>query len=121
MTAFKFRLFILMVVLVAVTCFAQERSKVSLSGTVVDPQGAVISNAKINIKPSCHCSDCPDPRNCTCCPDQVAVVSDSSGNFRVSVVPGTYKVTAEVRGFGQQEVTVTVRAQAEQHVRIQMK
>jgi hypothetical protein len=120
MTTFKSCLYILVIGLVVATCVAQEPTKVTLSGTVIDPNKAVVPHAQITIKPVCQCSDCPDPQSCTCCPNQVAVVTDDAGNFRVSVIPGTYRVRAEVRGFKPQELTVTVNTQAEQHVRIQM-
>ena len=120
MTAFKSCLYILVIGLTAACSVAQEGTKVTLAGTVVDPNGAAVPHAQLSIKPTCQCADCPDPQNCSCCPDQVAVTTDDAGTFRASVVPGTYRIRAEVRGFKPQEITVTVNAQAEQHIRIQM-
>lgn len=62
MTAFKSCLYILVIGPAAASCVAQERTKVTLSGTVVNPSGAAVPHAQLSIKPTCQCSDCPDPQ-----------------------------------------------------------
>jgi hypothetical protein len=77
---------LLAVLLFAVSAFAQ-RDLGTIVGTVTDPQGGVIANAKITIT--------EDATGLT-----YEVVSSSTGDFvRPALKPGTYTVTAEAPGF----------------------
>ena len=77
---------LLVLLLFAVTAFAQ-RDLGTIVGTVTDPQGGVIPNAKITITEDATGLN-------------YEVVSGASGDFtRPALKPGTYTVTAEAPGF----------------------
>jgi len=65
-----------------------QNPRATLSGTVVDPTGAVIPGASITLTPSAPGSTL------------VAVTSDDAGNFTVpNLAPGTWTVAASASGF----------------------
>lgn len=82
---------VLLFAILASTIFGQTNSA-RLEGTVQDPTGAVVPNAKltlINVKTQSHAE----------------ATSDAAGNFSfASVLPGTYDLTAEVGGFRKSSV-----------------
>jgi hypothetical protein len=73
---------------------AQREDRITVSGTIKDPTGAVVPSATIALKRKpCKCSDCKPEKDCGCCANQVTVHSDSSGNFSFSVAHGTYELS----------------------------
>src|SRR3954467_15388393 len=74
--------------LLALTCsgFAQVQNG-QLTGTVTDPTGAAIANAKVTVtNPATGLN--------------VSAITNSTGNYTVKELPiGTYKVTVEASGF----------------------
>ena len=84
----------------AITSAAQTGNKITVSGTVSDSSGAVVSNAQIKVQlKKCKCSDCKPPDDCNCCPNQLTADSREDGTFTFSVPHGTYHV--EVRAGGR--------------------
>jgi hypothetical protein len=80
--------------LVAITgiAWAQSPTTGEVAGTVLDPQGAAVSGAKLSLTSSSQAT-----RNAT---------SDSSGRYRFpSIDPGTYQLRVEGSGFKASEVT----------------
>jgi hypothetical protein len=99
---------------------AQSQEKVSLTGLVVDKDGAVIPGAKVRIGiPECNCAECTDKKACSCCVDQV-VTTSAEGRFSASVAPGRYKITAQTATASEHkgEVTANVTAAASNEVRV---
>lgn len=93
--------------LLAITCYAQFSA--SIQGTVQDPAGAVVPNAKVQLKNS-----------------QTGVVNDSvsdnEGNYRfVSLPPGSYTITVEASGFNTSTVTFTLETSQNLNVPVAMK
>ena len=93
--------------LFAITCFAQFSA--SIQGTVQDPAGAVVPNAKVQLKNS-----------------QTGVVNDSvsdnEGNYRfVSLPPGSYTITVEAAGFNTSTVTFALETSQNLNVPVAMK
>ncbi|MBZ5679879.1 MAG: TonB-dependent receptor [Acidobacteriia bacterium] len=83
---------LLSVVIISVSAFAQSNLG-AIAGTVLDPTGAVVPNAKITAR---------DPSTGT----TYDTVSSSAGSYRIgSVRPGTYHVTVSVEGFKKAELT----------------
>ena len=81
----------------------------SIQGSVTDPSGAAVAQAKINLENLAN---------------HVAATttSDSEGNYRfVSLAPGNYRVTAEASGFARIETTVTVEYSQNLNVPIVLK
>src|SRR5208283_1496884 len=114
MTASRLSVLTIVLILVfAITSLAEGQTKVSLSGIVVDPSGAVVSGVHVGVKLRCKCSDCRDPNACECCPGQLGVTTDEEGRFSVSVAPGTYIVSVR-----NKEVTVVVSSGQDNSVRI---
>jgi protocatechuate 3,4-dioxygenase beta subunit len=99
----------MIMLVVASTLLGLERTRVSLSGTVQDPSGAVISGVHVDAKLICKCSDCPDA-DCKCCPGAVSATTNESGEFRMSVVPGPYEITVSGPGVEAKTVEADVTA-----------
>lgn len=87
------RLFIT-VLLLSAPAWAQFTS--SVQGSVADPSGAAVSQAKISLENlSNHVS--------------AVTTSDDDGGYRfVSLAPGSYKISAEAPGFAKSERTITL-------------
>ncbi|MBN9658817.1 MAG: carboxypeptidase regulatory-like domain-containing protein [Acidobacteria bacterium] len=78
---------LLIVGLLFAFCLMAQRDLGTIAGTVTDPQGGVIPNAKVTIK--------EDATGLT-----YDVTTNTSGEFvRPALKPGTYTVTAEATGF----------------------
>ncbi|HUR37322.1 MAG TPA: TonB-dependent receptor [Terriglobales bacterium] len=72
---------------IAVAAMAQSTTNGAISGTVTDQSGAVIPNAKVEIKN-------------TGTNDTITATSDESGRFRASnLLPGTYDIKVTAGGF----------------------
>lgn len=68
-----------------------QTNKITVSGTVTDPSGAVVAGAQIVLKlEKCKCSDCKLPEKCDCCPSQISASTDGAGHYSFSVPHGTY-------------------------------
>src|SRR5450755_1880985 len=84
------RFFALAVILTA-TCWAQFSG--SIQGTVQDPAGAVVPNAKVQLKN-------------TQTGVSTATTSDAEGNYRfISLAPGAYQLTIDASGFNTTAVS----------------
>ncbi|HEX3877423.1 MAG TPA: TonB-dependent receptor [Bryobacteraceae bacterium] len=88
------------------SCWAQFSG--SIQGTVQDPAGAIVPNAKVQLKNT-----------------QTAVVtttsSDAEGNYRfVSLAPGVYQITVDAAGFGAANVTFTLETSQNLNVPVSM-
>jgi len=90
------------------SAFAQVQNG-QLTGTVTDPSGAAIANAKVTVANSATGFS-------------ASTTSNSSGNYTVREVPvGTYKVTAEASGFKTVSNTdIAVNAGTIAHVDVKM-
>ena len=98
MKRLQFCLVVLAVLALTFSALAQVQNG-QFSGTVTDPTGAAIANAKIKV------TNAATDLN-------VTVTSNSSGNYTVKELPvGSYKVTIEAAGF-KTESTVGVTANA---------
>ena len=103
---FVTRFAILAVVLTA-SCWAQFSG--SIQGTVQDPAGAVVPNAKVQLKN-------------TETSVAVATTSDVEGNYRfVSLAPGSYQITVEASGFNTTTVAFTLATSQNLNVPVSMK
>src|SRR5580704_7798434 len=92
--------FLLVLVLLASTCFAQQLTG-TLSGTVADAAGAVVPDARVTMKNETS-------------GDMRATVSNGSGYFSITAVqPGGYTVTIEAAGFKTWQQTAIVLAQGD--------
>ena len=73
--------------LLALVASSQTQTTGRITGTVIDPRGAVIVGAEIRVE---------DPANGVKC----SAVSDNSGSYSVfQLPPATYAVTIRARGF----------------------
>src|SRR5207244_351228 len=87
---------VLMVSFIVPAAFAQ-RITGSISGTVVDPQGAVISGAKVTVTNEAMGV-------------ALSTASSTQGNFEVqNLKPGEYKVKVEAGGFAPYTAKVPVK------------
>ena len=103
---FVIRLFVVPVVLVA-SCWAQFSG--SIQGTVSDPTGAVVANAKVQLKN-------------TQTSVATTATSDAEGNYRfVSLAPGSYQITVDVSGFNTSTVAFTLETSQNLNVPVAMK
>ncbi|HUY80968.1 MAG TPA: carboxypeptidase regulatory-like domain-containing protein [Acidobacteriaceae bacterium] len=85
------RHFVLFIALIAACLCTAAAQSVSLSGTITDPSGAVISNATVSLTT-------PDGHTVA------SVKSDSSGAYKVTgLKPGLYIVIARAEGFATSE------------------
>src|SRR5690348_350810 len=101
--------FALAIAIIAIaTLSAQSVVTGELSGTVIDPSGASISNSKVTLK--------EDATGAT----QAATTSDS-GQFRFTLLrPGTYTLTATASGFQETTEKATVSLGQVTSVKFQM-
>jgi hypothetical protein len=81
----------------------------SIQGSVTDPSGAAVAQAKINLENlSNHVT--------------ATTTSDPDGGYRfISLAPGNYKVSAEASGFARTETTVTLETSQTLNVPISLK
>ena len=108
MTKLRFCLISLLVLLFALTAMAQIQNG-QFTGTVTDPSGAAVANAKVTIS------------------NQgtglaVTATTNATGAFQVSELPpGTYKVAIEAAGFKTfSDVGVTLNAGSTAHIEAKM-
>jgi hypothetical protein len=84
--------------LVSVYAFSQGGGNVAITGTVTDPSGAVIANAKVTVTQTGTAAKRTVPTN-------------ESGHFNVpSIPPGSYTVSVEAPGFKSYVQQVTLLA-----------
>ena len=81
----------------------------SIQGTVQDPAGAVVPNAKVQLK--------------NMATSVVATsTSDAEGNYRfVSLAPGSYQLTADASGFNTTAVAFTLETSQNLNIPVAMK
>ena len=92
-----FKFLILAMVAVRLGC-AQSISSGTVTGTINDPTGAVIANARIELRNAV--TDYRDSQ-----------ITDTSGTFRFNnVPPNNYRITAEAKGFAPAKRDVDVRS-----------
>src|SRR5271167_2921084 len=109
MKRLQFCLAVFAVLALTVSAFAQVQFG-QFTGTVTDPTGAAIANAKVEVSNSAT-----DLRLFT--------TTNSSGNYTVKEVPpGTYKITVESAGFKSVSNTVVgANAGTISHVNVKKK
>jgi carboxypeptidase family protein/TonB-dependent receptor-like protein len=84
--------FLVGLMLAALSSSAFAQSTATLQGTITDPSGAVVSGAKVTVRNQATGSE-------------RIVQTDSNGNYQVaSLPPGIYRVEAQGQGFGSQTV-----------------
>src|SRR5271169_2180276 len=98
---------LLTVLFVTVSTWAQFNA--SIQGSVTDPSGAAVAQAKITLENVAnHVAS--------------ATTSDAEGGYRfVSLGPGSYKVSVEAPGFSKAETTVTLQTNQNLNVPIAVK
>lgn len=91
----------------AVSAFAQTPvDRLSISGTIVDPSGAPVPNAKITLEGA----------------QSRTAVSDTSGAFRfAAVTPGNYEIVAKSEDFAPETVQVRVADRSPAPLRITLR
>src|SRR5262245_57536522 len=90
---FMFLLASVAVGIFGLTAFGQTTPTGSISGTILDPQGAVVPNASITAKNKAT-------------GEEKSATSAESGVFKIPAVPsGVYNVTVELKGFKKTQVT----------------
>src|SRR5205807_9950892 len=98
---------LLVMLLVAVSARAQFTG--NIQGTVVDPSGAAIAQAKVDLVN-------------TITQVSASTTTDSTGSYRfLSLAPGSYKITVEAKGFSKAETTVTLETNQNLNVPISLK
>jgi hypothetical protein len=89
------------------TAFAQFTA--SIQGEVKDQSGAGVAKATINLQN-------------TATGATAVTTSDEGGNYRfVSLAPGSYKITAEAKGFSKSEADVTLLTEQNLNVPLSLK
>src|SRR6516165_6391579 len=89
------------------SCWAQFSG--SIQGTVQDPAGAVVPNAKVQLKN-------------TSTNVVTATTSDNEGNYRyVSLAPGSYQITVDAPGFNTTTVAFSLETSQNLNVPVAMK
>ena len=72
---------------------AAQANHIAVSGTIKDPSGAVVANAKIVLRlQKCKCSDCKPPDECGCCANQLTTESNGAGKYSLSAAHGSYEL-----------------------------
>jgi hypothetical protein len=83
----------------------------TLSGTVVDPAGAVIPNAQVVVRwDSLGLDDVKDNLGTT---DIKTAATDTTGHFSVTLPPGVYDIFVSADGFSPRCEKITITAKAE--------
>src|SRR6185369_17867351 len=99
--------FAILAVVLPASCWAQFSG--SIQGTVQDPAGAVVPNAKIQLKN-------------TATSVAATTTSDAEGNYRfVSLAPGTYQINIDASGFNTTAVSFTLATSQNLNVPVSMK
>src|ERR1035441_171370 len=81
----------------------------SIQGTVQDPAGAVVPNAKVQLKN-------------TATGVATATTSDAEGNYRfVSLAPGSYQLTVDASGFNTTAVAFSLETSQNLNIPVAMK
>src|ERR1017187_5580710 len=94
-------------VLGTAACWAQFSG--SIQGTVQDPAGAVVPNAKVQLK---------NPATSVV----TATTSDAEGNYRfVSLAPGSYQLTVDATGFNTTSFAFSLETSQNLNVPVAMK
>ena len=94
-------------VVITASCWAQFSG--SIQGTVQDPAGAVVPNAKVQLKN-------------TETGVVTATTSDGEGNYRfVSLAPGSYQIAVDASGFNTTTVSFTLATSQNLNVPVSMK
>ena len=108
MTKLRFCLISLCILMFALTAMAQIQNG-QFAGTVTDPSGAAVANAKITIANAGSGLS-------------VSTTSNATGGYQISELPpGTYKITIEAPGFKTfSDVGVTLNAGSTAHVDAKM-
>jgi hypothetical protein len=97
------------VLLTATATLSWAQFSGSIQGTVQDPAGAVVPNAKVQLKN-------------TGTSVVSSTVSDNEGSYQfVSLAPGSYQITADASGFTTSVVTFTLETAQNLNVPISMK
>src|SRR5262249_48401803 len=96
-----------LLIVAALTGWAQFSG--SIQGTVQDPAGAVVPNAKVQLKNT--------GTNVVS-----STQSDAEGNYRfVSLAPGSYQITVDASGFNTSTVAFTLETAQNLNVPVSMK
>ena len=103
------RFSLLFVMLVAVSGISYAQFTGNIQGTVEDPSGAAVAQAKLVLQNSAT---------------QVSATttSDSTGNYKfLSLAPGSYTITAEAPNFQRSQVNITLLTQQNLNVPVTLK
>src|SRR6202034_1568358 len=73
-------------------------SRVTLSGTVSDPSGAILHDASVTI---------------TCGALKLQATTDVTGSYAIEIIPGTYHLSVGAKGFSANEEILEVSAGAD--------
>jgi hypothetical protein len=96
-----------LMLLIVLPCWGQFSG--SIQGTVQDPGGGVVPNARVQLKNVATAVTS-------------STVTDSEGNFRfVSLAPGSYQITVDAPGFNTSTATFTLETGQNRNVPIGMK
>ncbi|HEV2233670.1 MAG TPA: carboxypeptidase regulatory-like domain-containing protein [Terriglobia bacterium] len=94
--------------IISINGFGQGQGSASVSGSVTDPSGAIIPNAKVTVVQTNTAS-------------RRSVVTNSAGEFSVpSLLPATYTVSVDAPGFKKFVETITLLADQSRALQIQM-
>src|SRR3989454_9320977 len=86
-------IFLVSLMLAALSSSAFAQSTATLQGSVTDPSGAVVSGVKVTVRNQATASE-------------RITQTDSAGNYQVAALPpGVYRVEAQAQGFSSQAVS----------------
>ncbi len=103
------RISLLFIVVVAASGISYAQFTGNIQGTVQDPSGAAVAQAKLVLQNSAT---------------QVSATttSDSSGNYKfLSLAPGAYTITAEAPNFQKSQVNITLLTEQNLNVPVTLK
>jgi len=101
--------FRLSVITVFFAASVQAQFTANIQGTVVDPSGAAIAQAKVDLVN-------------TVTQVSATTTTDASGSYRfLSLAPGSYKITVEAKGFSKSETTFTLETNENLNLPISLK